>query len=162
MERHILRESYYFFFRGPGGANACTPYKLVRDASDWLHVPSSTAILCTLSKSNRVVLITWSPSGYTPVVPECPDVLSYPCLLIAAWQLVKAHGVTRNVPKIHVICYITRRVALGEYLASMAPQCLVCFVTFTRLAKTSVQSFWWKSSWSQYSNQIVEEISLGW
>ena len=30
-----------------------------------------------------------------------PNVLSYP------WQLVKAHGVTRNKPKIHVICYIT-------------------------------------------------------
>ena len=33
----------------------------------------STMILCTLSKSDRVVLITRSPSGYTPVVPECSD-----------------------------------------------------------------------------------------
>ena len=53
------------------------------------------------SKSDHVVLITWSPSGYTPVV------LSYRCLLIRAWQLVKAYGVTRNELKIHVICYIT-------------------------------------------------------
>ena len=30
-----------------------------------------------------------------------------PCLLITTWQLVKAHGVNRNEPKIHVICYIT-------------------------------------------------------
>ena len=80
----------------------------VRNTSDRLRVPRSTLILCTLSKSDRVVLITWSPSGYTPVVPDCPDVLSYPCLLITAWQLVKAHRVTRNEPKIHVICYITR------------------------------------------------------
>ena len=35
-----------------------------------------------------------------------PDLLSSPCLLITTWQLVKAHGVTRNEPKIHVICYI--------------------------------------------------------
>ena len=49
------------------------PCKLVRDASDRLRVPRLTAILCTLSTSDRVVLITWSPSGYTPVLPECPD-----------------------------------------------------------------------------------------
>ena len=29
------------------------------------------------------------------------------CLLITMWQLFKAHGVTRNEPKIHGICYIT-------------------------------------------------------
>ena len=29
------------------------------------------------------------------------------CLLITTWQLVKTHGVTRNEPKIHGICYIT-------------------------------------------------------
>ena len=33
--------------------------------------------------------------------------LSYPCLLITAWELVKEHGVTRNELKIHGICYIT-------------------------------------------------------
>ena len=49
------------------------PCNLVRDASARLRVPCSTAILCTQSKSDRVVLITWSPSGYIPVVPECPD-----------------------------------------------------------------------------------------
>ena len=53
------------------------------------------------------VLITWSPSGYTPVRPKWPDALSSSCLLIKMWQLSKAHGVTRNEPKIHVICYIT-------------------------------------------------------
>ena len=56
-----------------------------------------------LSKSDHGV-ITWSPSGYTL---DCPDTLPSPCLLITMWQLVKAHGVTRNEPKIHVICYNT-------------------------------------------------------
>ena len=83
------------------------PYKLVRDASDWLRVPHSIAILCTLSKSDHVVLIMLSPSGYTPVRPQCPDTSSSSCLLIKMWQLTKAHGVTRNKLKIHVICYIT-------------------------------------------------------
>ena len=43
------------------------PYKLIRDTSDQLRVPRLIAILCTLSKSDHMVLITWSPSGYTPV-----------------------------------------------------------------------------------------------
>ena len=58
------------------------PFKLVRDASGWLRVPLSTAILYTLSKSDRVVLITWSPSGYALVRPECSDVPSSSCFLI--------------------------------------------------------------------------------
>ena len=107
-ETYILKEmtsSSYIFPREPEDANACTPLQAHQRRPDWLRVPRSTAILCTLSKSDSVVLITWSPSGYTPVVPECPD--RECCLLIKMWQLAKAHGVTRNEPTIHVICYIT-------------------------------------------------------
>ena len=46
--------------------------------------------------------ITWSRSGYTPARPAYPDALPSPCLLITTWKLVKAHGVIRNEPKIHV------------------------------------------------------------
>ena len=46
--------------------------------------------------------ITWSPSHYTSARPAYPDALPSPCLLITTWQLDKAHGVTRNEPKIHV------------------------------------------------------------
>ena len=83
--------------------------RIVRDVSDPLIGCVSLArllILCTLSKSDHVV-ITWSPSGYTPVEPDCHDALSSPCLLITTWQLVKARRVTRNELKIHVIYYIT-------------------------------------------------------
>ena len=76
------------------------PCKLVRD--DLIGRVSHARL-----RFSALVLIPWSPSGYTPVVPDCPDVLLYPCLLITTWRLVKAHGVTRNEPKIHVICYIT-------------------------------------------------------
>ena len=82
-------------------------YKLVIDASGQLHVPRSTAILCTLSKSHLVVLITWSPSGYTPVRAECNEAPSSSCLLIKMWQLTKALRATKNEPKFHGICYIT-------------------------------------------------------
>ena len=110
VERHILREKRLLPIsssRSQGVPMLALPCKLVRDASDRLRVPRSTVILCTLSKSDRVVLITWSPSGYTPVQPECSEVPSSSCLLIKMGQLTKAHGVTRNEPKIHVICYIT-------------------------------------------------------
>ena len=101
------------FSTGSQGMQTLTPpCKLVRDASDWLHVPCSTVILCILSKSDHVVLITWSTSGYTPVWPTWPDAPSSSCLLIKMWQLVKGHGVIRNEPKIHVICYITLLAAL--------------------------------------------------
>ena len=107
VERHIPRErtsSSHIFFRESGGANACTPLQARQRPSDRLRVPRTTEILCTRSKSDRVVLITWSPSGYTPVRPELTAMtLSSSFSLIKMWQLGKAHGVTRNKPKIHVI-----------------------------------------------------------
>ena len=73
------------------------PCKLVRDASDRLRVPRSTAILNTQSKSDRVVLITWSPSGYTPVRPECPNsTVLFTNHNVTACQSTR---VTRNGPK---------------------------------------------------------------
>ena len=110
-EIYTHRENFFFPYLLPGAKGMSTlalPCKLVRDTSNRLRVPCSTLDSLPLSKSDRVVLITWSPSGYTPVVPDCPDVQSYPCLLISAWQRVKGHGVTRNEPKIHVIYYITQ------------------------------------------------------
>ena len=102
MERHVLRErtSSCPIPSSVSPLQAETP--LIGSVS-----LARLSILCTLSKSYRVVLITWSPSGYTPVGPGCHDALLSPCLLITTWQLVKAHGVIRNEPKIHVICYIT-------------------------------------------------------
>ena len=101
--------------RSQGVPTLAPTSKLVRNASDQLRVPRSIAILCTQSKTDRVVLITWSPSGYTPVRPERPDAPSSSCLLIKMWQLAKAHRVSRNEPKIHVICYITPTVVYNWY-----------------------------------------------
>ena len=89
--------------RSQGVPTLAPPCKFVRDASGRLRVPRSTAILCTLSKSYHVVLITWSPSGYTPVRPEFPD----RAVLFANQNVTacQAHGVPSNEPKFHGICY---------------------------------------------------------
>ena len=107
-ETYTQREDFFFpyLLLGAKGCQRLHPLQARQRRPDRLRVPRSTTILCTLSKFDRVV-ITWSPSGYTPVRPECPDAPSFSCLLIKMWQLAKAHGVTRNEPKIHVICYIT-------------------------------------------------------
>ena len=99
----------HIFFRGqevPTLAHLAS--RIVRDnLTLWSAAcPSFDSRFSTLSKSDRVVIM-WSPSGYTPVGPDCPDALSPSSLLITTWQLVKEHGVTRNKPKIQVICYIT-------------------------------------------------------
>ena len=100
----------HIFFRDQGGANACTPVQPVFSETTerlWSAAcPSLGSDSLPPSKFYRVV-ITWSPSGYTPFGPDCHDALSSLCLLITTWQLVIAYRVTRNQPKIHVICYIT-------------------------------------------------------
>ena len=92
VEGHILweRTSSHVFFQEPGLPTAAPLASSSETTSVRLHVPRSTAILCPLSKSDRVVLITW--------------------------QLVKAHGVTRNEPKICVICYIKGEVYIFFFL----------------------------------------------
>ena len=70
----------HIFFLEPGGCNACTPLQAMsseRSETPLIGCVSIVTfqILCTLSKSDRVV-ITWSPSGYTPVGLDCPDALS--------------------------------------------------------------------------------------
>ena len=93
MERHILRvrTSSHIFFQEPGVPTLAPPCKLVGHASDRLRVSRSTAILCTLSKSHRVVLITWSPSGYTPVRPKWPDAQSSSNQNVTAYQSTRGH-----------------------------------------------------------------------
>ena len=115
MERHILREGSSFCpissSRSQGVPMLAPlasyrqrhPKYLWSDAFPWLGYRFSG-----LSKSDCMVLT--SPGLLpvcTPARPACPDALPFPCLLITTWQFVKVHGVTRNKPKIHVICYIT-------------------------------------------------------
>ena len=106
-EKYTQREDFFFpyLFREPGGANACTPLQ-AHQRRLW-SASSPTLDSDSQNSKSDCMVITWSHSGYTPVGPDCHDALSSSCLLITTWQPVKAHGVTRNEPKIHVICYIT-------------------------------------------------------
>ena len=108
-ETYTLREDFFFPYLLPG-SRGCQHLHLWSAACPTLDCNS-----LPLYKTDRVVLITWSPSGYTPVRPECPDAPSSSRLLIKMWQLTKVHGVTRNEPKIHGICYITIFEFLGGW-----------------------------------------------
>ena len=99
MQRHLLRE-------GTSSWPISSSESDVRDALFGCVSLAWLSVLCNLSRSDHMVLITCFPSGYTPVGTDCPDALSSPCLLIPTWQLDKTNRVTRNEPKIHVICYI--------------------------------------------------------
>ena len=106
MERDILRErtSSHISFREPGGANAYT------------HLQTETPLIGCMSLARLRFcalgpnLTTWWESrGLLPVTHLLypTALIALPCLLITTWQLVKAHGVTRNESIIHSICYIT-------------------------------------------------------
>ena len=107
-ETYTQREDFFFPYLLPGARGYQRLHLLASSSETPLtdcvsHARLRFSALCL--KSDNVVLITLFPSGYSPVVPDCPEVLSYPCLLITAWQLIKAHGVTRNEPKIHNMLY---------------------------------------------------------
>ena len=54
-----------------------------------------------------LVLTAWFPPRGLLLVTHLSALIVMSCLLIKMWHLAKAPGVTRNKPKIHVICYIT-------------------------------------------------------
>ena len=83
----------YIFFWEPGGVNTCNPLQAVSSETLLLGCVSLAwlLMLCTRSKSDHVV-ITWSPSGYTPVEPDHPDGLSSLCLLITTWHFQSTEG----------------------------------------------------------------------
>ena len=84
--------------------------ELVRDASDRQHVSGSTPFLCTLSKSDCVVLITWSPSDYTPVVPDFPDrAVVFTNHRVTACQSTRGHLESTENPR-HMLYNI-----MGQY-----------------------------------------------
>ena len=110
VERHILRErtsSSHIFFQVPEGANAYT-LRLSRQKRLW------SAACPSLDCLNLTVWFSFRLHTYCTGVPW-----SRCCLLITTWQLVKAHEVTRNEPKIHVICYITLSLSI-KFLATKA------------------------------------------
>ena len=117
------------FSRSQGVPTFAPPCKLVRDASDRLRVPCSTAIHCILSKSERVVLITWSPSSFTPVVPNSPAravIFLFSNENVTACQSTRGHY-ERTANLCHMLYKINHAV--------------VCKVSFPSLTTNSTQTF---------------------
>ena len=109
-ETYTQREDFFFPYLLPG-TSGCQRLQPLASSSETLldgcvsHARLRFSALC-------LNLTAWfSSRDPLPVThlfdPECPDAPSSSCLLIKMWQLTKAHGVTWNEPKIHVICYIT-------------------------------------------------------
>ena len=94
------REDFFFPYLLPGARGEKRLHPLVSrrqrpsNASDRLRIVRSTAFLCILSKSDRVVLIMGSPSGYTPVVLDCPDqviISLFTHYSVTAFQSTRGH-----------------------------------------------------------------------
>ena len=123
-ETYTQREDFFFPYLLPGARGWPCLHPLASSSETPLigcvsHARLWFSALC-------LNLTAWfSSRGLLPVTHLLYStvliVLSYPCLLITAWQLVKAHGVTRNEPKIHAICYITCGAVLRKKTMKKCP-----------------------------------------
>ena len=94
VERHIVRvrtfSSHIFFWETP--------------------LLGCVSLAQVLFSELRRKLTTWLSSRVLLQVTHLvylSALIVLSCSLITMWQVFKAHGVTRNEPKIHGICYIT-------------------------------------------------------
>ena len=118
----------------PTLAPPCKPYhQRWPNASDQLCIPGLTRFwLDWLSKSDCVVLISRSRLPVTHLLNQpTPTHCHRPCLLITTWQLVKAYGVTRNKPKIHVNSH-WQLFSLSECICSSVCVC-VCLCSLSSI-----------------------------
>ena len=95
-ETYTQREDYFFLYLLPGARVCQRLHPLANSSETPLIGCVSQARLrfSAQSKSDRVVLITWSPSGYTPVVPNCPDravIFLFTNQNVAACQSTRGH-----------------------------------------------------------------------
>ena len=108
VERHILweRTSSYIFFQSQGVPTLALPCKLVRD------VPWSVA--CPHARLQLSKTATWFSSR--------DPLRLHTCLNWVHWHAViflftnQLHGVIRNEPKTHVICY--KKAELKQWIPS--------------------------------------------
>ena len=96
----------HIFFWEPGVPMLAHPCKPYRQRSK--HLCSAACPLLDSQFSASLNLTAWfSSRGLLPLTHLLDLTALTRCLQIKMWQLVKAHGVTSNEQKIHVICYIT-------------------------------------------------------
>ena len=148
MERHILREgtSSHIFFRDPGSANACTPLQAETPLIG--RVSLARLRFSALCKSGCVVLIMSSPSGYTSVRPECPDVIfQFTNQNVTACQSIWGHLERSENPchKLYNTTFYTLLLCLffAEYLFLSVCVCIVYILSIAGLNFSMKLFFLW-------------------
>ena len=110
-ETYTLREDFFFPYLLPG-AWGCQHLHPLASSSEMPLIGCVSLARLQFSALCLNLTAWFSSRGLLPVThllyPSALIVLSSSCLRIKMGQLAKAHGVTRNEPKIHVICYITK------------------------------------------------------
>ena len=108
-ETYTKREDFFFPYPLPGAPLA--PGRRLHPHTSSSEMPVLGCVSLTQLRFSTICLnlTAWFSSLGLLLVTH----LLYPtalimlsCLLITTWQLVKAHGVTRNEPKIPGICYM--------------------------------------------------------
>ena len=93
-ETYPKREDFFFpyLLQGARGCQRLQPLQ-ARQRRLWSAAcPSLDCYSLHSPESDHVVLITWSPSGYTPVVPECPDrAVLFTNQHVTAFQSTRGH-----------------------------------------------------------------------
>ena len=105
----------FFFFSGARGCQRLQPLASSSETPligcvslAWLWISAFCLNLTTLFSSRGLLPVTH--------LFDLSALIVLSCLLITMWQLIKAHGVTRNEPKIHGICYIILKVNIITWL----------------------------------------------
>ena len=104
-ETYTQREDYFFSYLLPG-AGGCQRLHPIASSLE-------TPLIGCMSLARLLLclnLTAWFSSRGLLLVTHLFDqsaLIVLSCLLITTWQLVKAHGVSRNKLKIHGIYYIT-------------------------------------------------------
>ena len=104
-ETYTQREDFFFPYLLPGSRGCQHLHPLASSTETPLIVCVSLARL----RFSANLTAWFSSRGLLPVTHLLYQsvLIVLPCLLITTWQLVIAHVVPRNEPKIYGLCYIT-------------------------------------------------------
>ena len=118
VERYTQREDFFFPYFLPG-ARGCQRLHPLASSSGTPLIGCVSRARTRFSALCPNLTAWFSSRSLLPVTHmfDLSALIMLSCLLITMWQLVKAHGVTRNEPKIHGICYITcaKKMSSGSY-----------------------------------------------
>ena len=129
-ETYTQREDFFFPYLLLG-ARGCQRLHPLASSSETHLIGCVTHARLRFSALCPNLTAWFSSHGLLPVTHLLyPSALTWCHILVYSWQLVKANRVSRNEPKIHVICYITYRNAIycGKGLLNCKHWILILFL----------------------------------